>query len=291
MENTTKIITAWELYQKNIPKTHIANYLDKHRETIGIWIKNIEKLGLQKFLENYENSKKGARKSRQIDPKWKMKVWEIRERESECCGQKIQYYLQKETGFKISVPKIYEILKEKYVIKSKWKKNQKRGEVPKASKPREVIQMDTVNFGEIFAFTGVDIFTREVDVYLAPALTANYGYIFLEKSMRFRFDGYSELIQTDGGSEFKDQFKMNVRIYCKRHRIARPYKKNEQSYIESFNRSLRKECLGWKKYKQVEIGSCNILLEKFLYKYHNTRPHMGLDMKTPLDFKKQLSDF
>lgn len=291
MENTTKIITAWELHQQKIPKTHIAKHLDKHRETIGIWIKNIEELGLQQFLKNYENSKKGERKGSQIDPKWKMKVWEIRERESDCCGQKIQYYLQKETGFKLSVPKIYEILKEKYVIKSKWKKNQKRGEVPKAEKPREVIQMDTVNFGEIFAFTGVDIFTREVNVYLALALTANYGYRFLKRSMNISFDGYSELIQTDGGSEFKDQFKKNVGIYCNRHRIARPYKKNEQSFIESFNRTLRKECLGWKKYKQEELRSCKMMLDKFLYKYHNTRPHMGLGMKTPLDFKRRLSDF
>jgi len=37
---------------------------------------------------------------------------------------KDQYFLEKEYGISVSVPKIYEILAEKYVIKSKWKKNQ-----------------------------------------------------------------------------------------------------------------------------------------------------------------------
>ena len=41
--------------------------------------------------------------------------------------------------------------------------------------------------------------------------------------------------------------------YAKMHRIARPYKKNEQAFIEAFNRSLRRECLGWAKYQPKEI--------------------------------------
>ena len=62
-------------------------------------------------------------------------------------------------------------MKEKYQLKSKWKKNQKRGAVPKADHPREVVQMDTIDFGEVFAFTSVDIFSKEADVFLAPDLT------------------------------------------------------------------------------------------------------------------------
>jgi transposase len=291
MKNTTRIITAWELYQQDMSKIHIARYLGRHRETIHLWIKEIEEIGLKEYLEKYENAKKGERKGRQIKPTIKKRIWEIRKEENDCCGQKIQYYLKKETGIKVSVPKIYEILKEKFKIRSKWKKNTKRGHTPKACKPREVIQMDTVDFGDMYAFTGIDIFTREIDIFLAPELKARYGRKFLIQSMRRRFDNFSELIQTDGGSEFKEDFKATVKRYCNRHRIARPYKKNEQSYIESFNRTLRKECLGWKKYRQGDIESCKIKVEKFIYKYHNTRPHMGLDMKTPLDVKKDCRIF
>jgi hypothetical protein len=38
--------------------------------------------------------------------------------------------------------------------------------------------MDTLVFGEIFAFTAVDIFSREADILLASELTSHWGYAF-----------------------------------------------------------------------------------------------------------------
>src|SRR3989338_8069141 len=200
--NTTKITMAWELFEAGMPKRHIASKLGLHWETVGIWIQGIKDNGLLEFLYIYTSAKKGPRVKRQVDPILKRWVWEIRERESDCCGQKILYFLEKEHGVKISVPKIYEILAEKYKIKSKWKKNQIRGPVPHATKPREVIQMDTVDFGEVFAFTGIDIFTKEVEVKLFPSLTAVDGLNFLEYSFDKRYR-HTNTLQTDGGPEFK----------------------------------------------------------------------------------------
>ena len=54
-------------------------------------------------------------------------------------------------GVHLSVPKIYEILRERYVIRSKWKKRRRREPVPVASGPSQVVQMDTVMFGSLFA--------------------------------------------------------------------------------------------------------------------------------------------
>lgn len=286
MINQTFITLAWELHCQGISKSKIAQDLGKNRETIISWIQGVENYGLLAFLSRYENAKKGSREKRRVDPILKRWIWEIREREFDCCGQKIDYFLRKEHGTSVSVPKIYEILAEKYVIRSKWKKNQQRGVIPTAAKPREVVQMDTLDFGDIYAFTGVDIFSKEADVFLAPKLTARYGYQFLEQSMERRFNGFVHLIQTDGGPEFKEDFKRNVPRFCDRHRIAKPYRKNEQSYIESFNRTVRKECLGWTKYKTGQLRECQEMVELFLKRYHYHRPHMGLglglEMRPPL---------
>ncbi len=100
---------------------------------------------------------------------------------------------------------------------------------------------------------------------MAPNLTAKSGYQFLSRTMTRRFDGHVNLVQTDGGPEFKAEFK-----------------KNEQSYIESFNRTIRKECLGWRKYGINELFECANLVESFLIRYHYHRPHMGLKMRPPL---------
>ena len=282
MTNETLIVLCWELYEQGMPKTRIARRLGKHRETIHLWIKGIKGAALISFLDKYKQAKKRERKKRQVDPIVKRRVWEIREREYDCCGQKIQYFLKKEHGVHLSVPKIYEILAKKYLIRSKWKKNKQRGPVPQAVRPRQVIQMDTIDFGELFAFTAIDIFTREADILLAPELTAEYGCRFLNQSMRRRFSGHVNLLQTDGGPEFKADFKSKVNLFCSRHRIARPYRKNEQSYIESFNRTVRKECLGWQKYRLQDLPECQNMVELFLKRYHYHRPHMGLRMNTPL---------
>ena len=39
MLNVTLITLAWELYQKGVPKAHIAQRLGRHRETIHLWIR------------------------------------------------------------------------------------------------------------------------------------------------------------------------------------------------------------------------------------------------------------
>ena len=282
MSNLTLITLAWELYQQGVSKSRIAKRLGKNRETIHLWLKGIEAEGLLPFLGRYQQAKKGPRTARQVDPLVKRWVWEMREREAQCCGQKIAYFLELEHGVHLSVPKVYEILRERYVIRSKWKKNHLRGPVPRATAPRQVVQMDSILLGGLYAFTGIDIYTREADILVAPALTAAYGRAFLDRAMARRFGGHVALIQTDGGSEFKDAFLARVAAYCDRHRVARPYKKNEQAYIESFNRTVRKECLGWGRYSAADLPSCQVAAEAFLERYHYHRPHLGLGLRTPL---------
>lgn len=138
-------------------KSHIAKHLGISRRTVIRWAQSIEKCGsLETFLDENQRSKKGPRKKRKTEALLKRRIWAIRERHHGCCGQKIQYFLEKEYGVRVSVTTIYKVLSEKYELRSKWKKNQKRGPVPHAQAPREVIQMDTVDFDSVFAFTAVD---------------------------------------------------------------------------------------------------------------------------------------
>ena len=175
---------------------------------------------------------------------------------------------------------------EKYELRSKWKKNVVRGPVPKASKPREVIQHDTVDFGELYAFTSVDIFGRDAQVVIRKGLEGKDGAAALREQMSyFKF---SEMMQRDGGSEFEAEWDELAKVYCNRIRTARPYRKNEQSYIESFNRTLRKECLGWIKYKRRDIVLVQEKVNKFLDFYNNRSPHLSLNLQSPRQYLSHL---
>lgn len=284
MQQITRISLAWELFQEGVPQVHIAKQVDVDRVTVYRWITGIKRIGeLELFLDQYLLAKKGPRKKRKVDGLLKTRVFSLREKYRQCCGQKIQYFLNRDYGIDLGVKAIYKILQEKYILRSKWKKNQNRGPVPKALKPREVVQMDSLDFGEIFGFTGVDIYSKEADVLLAPELTSQYGYVFLKQAMTRRFNGAVDMIQTDGGPEFKDEFKHHVLEYTRRHRVAHPYRKNEQAYIESFNRSLRKECLGWAKYANRDLPVLIHEVEEYLEYYHKVRPHISRGMRPPLE--------
>ena len=283
MQTLTQMTLASELAEQGLSHTKIAAHLGRHRETIGLWLKGVTRYGLSGLLARHTQAKKGPRRARQVPATIKRLIWELRIREHDCCGQKIAYFLEREYQVRLSGPKIYEILAEKYVIRSKWRKNQKRGAVPKAACARAVIPMDTVAFGHLFAFTGIDMYTKEAEVVLRPTLTSDDGAAFLQTAMSRRFTGHVAVLQTDGGPEFKGAFAQQARAYCDRHRIARPYKKTEQAYIESFNRTLRKECLGWGTYRAGDLSRVIPEVEIFLARYHYHRPHLGFSpMRPPL---------
>ncbi len=87
----------------------------------------------------------------------------------------------------LEVKAIYAMLAEKYKLRSKWKKKQHLGELTVATKPREVIQMDTVHFGMIFTFTSINTFSKDVSVGLYPTLTSMDGRDFLQRSFIIDF--------------------------------------------------------------------------------------------------------
>ena len=281
MDNITKIHLCWKLYNNQISIEKIPEEIDKHRATVYRWIKRLKSKGIHQFIQEYEQAKRG-RKQKKSHPMLKEHIYEIRKKYRDCCGEKIQYFLAKEFSETASVSSIYRILNEKYVLRSKWKKNQKRGMVLKGTKPREVIQVDTVDFGEIYAFTSIDTFTKEASVILKTSLTAEDGEkAFLEQ---LKFFGKIERIQRDGGPEFKAEWFKTVESKVKHIRTSRPYKKNEQAFIERFNGILRKECLGHTKYTKKDLPFLHDELEKFLHYYHYVRPHLSLKMLTPHQF-------
>ena len=285
MVSVTPIRIAWELHQAGQPVIYISTRVGVHRSTIYRWLKGIRQWGIQAFIRQYRDAKKG-RRQRKTHGYVAQRVLAIRRQHHDCCGAKIVYWLAKE-GIELSRSTVYRILNNYLQLRPKGRRNKPRGPVPQATYPREVIQMDTIDFGDVYAFTAIDTYTREGQVVLLPGLTAQDGAEALESLMNYY--GGCQLLQTDGGSEFEGEFLALLPRYANRHRVARPYRKNEQAHIERFNRTVRHECLGWFKYKESELSELQLQVDTWLNYYHNIRPSMAFEpMQPPMEFVSAL---
>ena len=280
-DSVTAMKICWQLVQSGISPELIPGKVGRHRATVYRWINGIRSCGITEFVRRYRSAKTGHRHAK-TNAIVKAHVYAIRESKRKCCGEKIRYFLKTEYNEILSVSTIYRILGEKYQLRSKWKKNVKRGGVLRGTKPREVIQTDTVDFGHVFAFTSIDTFTKEPCVILKPVLDSTAGAEALREQIAFF--GSIRSIQRDGGPEFKGEWDKFARQRIETIRTAKPYKKNEQAFIERFNGILRKECLGYGPYKPEQIPKLQIRLDEFMKYYLYERPHLSLDMQTPHEF-------
>jgi len=278
MRTCTQLELAWELHRAGVKVAVIAQQVGKHRATVYRWLKGMRSVGLREFIGEYKEAKKRPRR-RKVNAYVERRILSIRREHRDCCGEKIVYWLNKER-IGLSRSTVYRVLNRHLRLRPKGRRNRVRGPVPRAKAPREVIQMDTVDFGGLFAYTAIDTYTREAQVVLLPGLTGHDGRQALEVVMSYF--GFCEVLQTDGGKEFMGEFEQRVGCYAQRHRVARPYRQNEQAFVESFHRTLRKECLGWWKYKVSEREELQNEVQEYLDYYHYERPHLGLGMQPPL---------
>jgi putative transposase len=282
VNSITKIQICYSLWKNEVSPELIPAQLGVHRATVYRWIRGFQRKGIHLFLRAYSEAKKGRKQPRKTTTLAKVRILRIREEYKQCCGEKIRYILKKEYDMHVSVATIYRILGERYVLRSKWKKYSKRGVVRRGEKPREAIQTDTVDFGDLFAFTAIDTYTREVAVVIQDSLTSEAGRDSLQKQLNvFK---HIDHIQRDGGPEFKDKWQAYATEHIPSIRTARPYKKNEQAFIERFNGILRKECLGYTKYKKKDKEQLQTRVNEYLTYYHTKRPHLSLHMLTPAEF-------
>jgi len=279
METVTQIQVAWELRRAGQGADAIAAQLGKHRSTIYRWLSGIRQRGIRGYVAYFKQAKKG-RRVRKTHGSVVQRVLSLRREYRECCGAKIVYLLAQE-GVKVSHSTVYRIL-NRYRVLRKHHRQPKGSPVQTATAAHQVVQVDTVDLGEVYAYTAIDTFTRQAAICMRPSLQAADGRVALEQMMPTF--GPVDLVQTDGGSEFKAECAEGMHRFAAQHRIARAYKKNEQAFIEAFNGTLRREALGHTKFRADQLALAQQLADEFLDYYHHRRPHLSLDMLTPARF-------
>lgn len=283
MRTLTHYEVAWNMYRAGSTMEQITTVVEKHRATVYRWFKQIKRIGIMEFLRRKLVCK--VRRPKARTPEYVIqKIVDIRNQFG-WCGQKIKKELKENHGIVLGLSTIYRWLHKRFTKSAvSVRRYVKHQAIVTASAPREVVEHDTVDLGGgVYAYTAIDIFAKEPSVFIGLNLemaTGAQAFAYHDK-----FYGPTELHQSDNGSEFQTDFKQAVEAVSL-HRYSRPYKKNEQSHIENFNKALRAECFPGNAYRPEEVADLQKQAEAFTKFYINRRWHMGLpDLMTPAQFK------
>jgi putative transposase len=132
------------------------------------------------------------------------------------------------------------------------------------------------------SLTIVDVFTREsVAIEVGQSLR---GEDVVRTLNRLKHEGKTpKLLFCDNGSEFSGQA-MDLWAYQNGAKIdfSRPGKPTGNAFVESFNGTLRDECLIVHWFET--LAEAKQLIESWRQEYNESRPHRALDDRTPSEF-------
>jgi len=169
---------------------------------------------------------------------------------------------------------------------------EQRGERVQATEANQAwsldFEADQLTEGQRFrALTIVDVFTRE-------SLAIEVGQALKETDVvnvlnRLCFERRApKMLFCDNGSEFTSQI-MDLWAYQNGVKIdfSRPGKPTDNAFVESFNGTLRAECLDTHWF--ATLAEAKESIEAWRRKYNESRPHRALGEKTPNEFASEIA--
>jgi putative transposase len=235
-----------------------------------------------------------ARKDPQTE--LRMRIREIAQARVRYGYRKILVLLNRE-GWKVGKTLVQRLYQEEgLVLKQRPKRRRRAAERrPERVRTTEVNQAWSVDFvadqlrdGRRFrALTIVDVFTREsLAIQVGQSLK---GTDVVEVLNRLRIAGrWPKILFCDNGAEFTSQI-MDLWAYQNGVKIdfSRPGKPTDNAFVESFNGTLRAECLDTHWFETLAEAQESI--EAWRKEYNETRPHRALGERTPNEFAKGIA--
>jgi len=206
-------------------------------------------------------------------------------------GYRTIHNLLRREGWPVNRKRVQRLYREEgLAVRRRGKR--RRSQVPRPvrqplSGPNERWSMDfmsdTLSSGRTFrCLTIVDEFSREcLAIHVAHSIPAVRMIEVLERLRDER--GLAPLIVTDNGSEFTSRA-FDSWAYARGIKIdyIQPGKPVQNCFIESFNGTLRDECLNLHWFLTLEDAKRTI--ERWRRGYNHVRPHSSLGGLTPMEY-------
>ncbi|CAG4917674.1 IS3 family transposase ISBvi7 [Paraburkholderia saeva] len=208
---------------------------------------------------------------------------------------KIRVLLLRE-GYQVSKSRLYRLYCEEGLA-LRYKPNRKRrAQMNRPARARTTAAnqawsldfvADQFSNGQRFrALTIVDIYTREALAVDVGQRLGGTDVVRVLEGLRNR-RGTPRMLFCDNGSEFTSQV-MDLWAYHHKVEIAfsRPGKPTDNAFVESFNDTLRDECLNTHWF--TSLTDAREQIERWRVEYNESRPHRSLGEVPPAEYARQL---
>ena len=206
-------------------------------------------------------------------------------------GYRRVYVLLRREGWKVNHKRVYRLYREDGLGLRRRKPKRRRAAMarqprPTVSAPNERWTMDFMsdalaNGQKLRVLTVVDTYTREC-VALEGGTQFRGADVARVLTRLGTTRGLPTVIQCDNGTEFTSRA---LDHWAWSHGVqldfSRPGKPTDNATIESFNASVRRECLS--EHYFSTLVEAQVVLGLFRDEYNNHRPHSSLGQKTPAE--------
>lgn len=265
------------LVRKKWSTRKVARHFGFNQSTVVRWFRKSKSYGYHPIPTL---SSKPRRHPKQLSDELVWKIFHQRVKTGRC-AEVIHQELKNE-GVEVSLSSVKRTLDRSGLLKkrSPFKRYHPHQERPYPLKPGDLVEIDTIHLmidekKRIYVFVLIDVYSRWAYARAYERMNAATSVRFVKDAQRFAPFRFS-MLQSDHGPEFGSWFVEQVK---KNHRYTRIGKPNDNAHIERFNRTLQEECLD-----KVErnVWKINRALKKYLSYYNNTRLHMGISLRAPI---------
>jgi len=131
-----------------------------------------------------------------------------------------------------------------------------------------------------FEYAVIDIFSRYKEAVILNHLDQDASIsALLEIIPRLPFK--PAFLQTDNGLEFQERFRSHVKALGMKYHYIHKSTPNENALIERSFRTDEEEFFFRLEKQPDNYDELRKLFAQYLYDYNYTRPHLGIDLKTP----------
>lgn len=230
-------------------------------------------------------------------------VKQLRKTNPEYSKYKLAVILKRDYGYSLSVSTVGRIITRYNLFFSPPVKQKshpgRRQSVARIRKPKgftatgpgDLVEVDVKHLPNMsqkrYAFVAIDVVSKQVAIHVGSTISSTQGALAWKKAVHRL--GLPKATLTDNGSENLGAFAELLKTQPTEHYFARPRTPKDKPHVERFIGSLERECIQWGGVA-TDLADQQEIIDLWLNKYHDYRPHQSLNYLTPNEYRAKLKD-